>query len=101
MTLQTLDQTLKTAFLSPSYNYHYTLSLPQTIKNLGGSIWGPEYKSLSEELLEEAHKLGLKVVPWTVNDAVAMENLVLAGVDGIITDKPDLLRSVLEQQGYI
>lgn len=99
--LQMLDRTIKTAFLSPSYNYHFNLSLPQTIKNFGGTIWGPEYKSLSKESLEEAKKLGLKVVPWTVNDVVAMENLIQEGVDGIITDRPDLLRSTLERCGYI
>jgi glycerophosphoryl diester phosphodiesterase len=93
--LQLLQPDLQTAYLSPSYNYHYTLSLPQTIVHLGGAIWGPEYTSLSQEDLLEAKHLGLRVVPWTVNDPKEMKKLLKAGVDGIITDRPDLLKEVL------
>jgi glycerophosphoryl diester phosphodiesterase len=41
--------------------------------------------------------LGLKVIPWTVNDADTMRAQIAAGVDGIITDYPVLLRSVMTE----
>ncbi len=41
-------------------------------------------------------RLGLKIIPWTVNNEVYMKRLIEWGVDGIITDKPDLLKKLLE-----
>ena len=43
---------------------------------------------------------GMDVVPWTVNDRATMESLVDIGVDGLITDRPDLLREVLGERGF-
>jgi glycerophosphoryl diester phosphodiesterase len=45
--------------------------------------------------VEEAHRLGLKVIPWTVDDRRIMKKLIEWGVDGIITDIPDGLIQVL------
>jgi glycerophosphoryl diester phosphodiesterase len=36
---------------------------------------------------------------WTVNDEAAMDALLDLGVDGLITDRPELLRTVLERRG--
>ncbi len=52
------------------------------------------------ELVEAAHAAGMDVVPWTVDDRPTMESLVDIGVDGLITDRPDLLREVLAERGY-
>ena len=41
----------------------------------------------------------MKVVPWTVNDREDMAMLYDMGVDGIITDRPWILRKVLEEKG--
>ena len=46
-----------------------------------------------------AHELGLKVVPWTVNEHAEMAAVIGLGVDGLITDYPDRLRAVLEARG--
>ena len=54
-------------------------------------IWSPRSRDLTPELLAEAQGLGLEVIPWTVNDIVEMEKLIDMGVDGIISDRPDLL----------
>ena len=75
-------------------------SLPRTIVAAGGRIWSPYFRDLSPAALEEAQRLGLRVLVWTVNEADDMANLVAAGVDGIITDYPDRLRRVLEGKGY-
>ncbi len=39
------------------------------------------------------------MIPWTVNEPADMQRLVALGVDGMISDRPDLLRSVLLEQG--
>jgi glycerophosphoryl diester phosphodiesterase len=45
--------------------------------------------------MAEAKAAGLRVIPWTVNQAQDMERLIDLGVDGLISDYPDRLRSVL------
>ena len=52
-----------------------------------------------DALVERAHAVGVRVVVWTVNDPPTMARLLDAGVDGIITDRPDLLREVLISRG--
>ena len=63
------------------------------------SILSPDYALLSQQDLDEAHARGLKVIPWTVNDATHAEALIRMGVDGLITDDPYLITSVLTRQG--
>ncbi|MEV0586243.1 glycerophosphodiester phosphodiesterase [Nonomuraea sp. NPDC050310] len=46
-------------------------------------------------LIEGAHRLGLQVHYWTINDEPTMRRLVELGADGIMTDRPDLLKKVL------
>lgn len=52
-------------------------------------IYSPDYKLLTEAVVSELHDKGLLVIPWTVNDAETMRQLVRMGVDGIITDYPN------------
>jgi glycerophosphoryl diester phosphodiesterase len=49
-------------------------------------IFSPSYKLVSEEMVEECHKLGMRIVPWTVNDRGDFERLKGWSVDGVITD---------------
>lgn len=53
----------------------------------------------AERVVAQAHGLGLRVNVWTVNDRATMHTLLDAGVDGIITDHPDVLREVLIARG--
>ncbi len=46
--------------------------------------------------VRSAHRIGKEVYVWTVNDAPTMSAMLSRGVDGLITDKPALARSVLE-----
>jgi glycerophosphoryl diester phosphodiesterase len=54
---------------------------------------------LSAESVKSAQKLGLKVIPWTVNEAADAERLIDWGVDGIISDYPDKIRVVMQRRG--
>lgn len=54
------------------------------------SIYSPDFHGLTEELVSEAHSLGMKVVPWTINEESDMTDMLELGVDGLITDYPDL-----------
>lgn len=49
--------------------------------------------------LGAAHRLGLKVLAWTIDDEAEMERLLDLGVDGILTDRPSVLKGVLERRG--
>ncbi|OIN78371.1 glycerophosphodiester phosphodiesterase [Mycobacterium malmoense] len=67
---------------------------------VGANIVSPNYALVTgKPYVEHAHSLGLKVIPWTVNDADAMREQIAYGVDGIITDYPTLLRGVLAELG--
>lgn len=61
----------------------------------GADIWSPDYRVLTAALVEEAQEAGLQVIPWTVNEAPLMEALIEMGVDGLISDRPDLLMDVV------
>ena len=73
-------------------------SIPKMVKAAGGAIWSPYFPELSADLVKEAHALGLKVMPWTVNKPEDMARAIDWGVDGLITDRPDFLRSVMAEK---
>ncbi len=75
--------------LSPGYSVPYG----QTPKDEGFALVA------DNNFVERAHALGLKVIPWTINDADTIRAQIAAGADGIITDYPTLLRSVMAQLG--
>jgi len=70
-------------------------SVPRAVRAEGGGHWAPAHPSLTRADIAEAHALGLRVLPWTVNDPSDMRRLVEDGADGLITDRPDLARRVL------
>src|SRR5438067_11332996 len=74
-------------------------SLPATVKAAGCGTWSMFWRNLSPKELAEAHALGLKVLPWTVNDPADMRRLIELGVDGIVTDYPNRLRRVMAEKG--
>ncbi len=88
--------TVWTAGFDPAAHGH---SIPRTIKDAGGAIWSPHFGDVTPALIAESHALGLKVVVWTVNKEADMARLIELGVDGIISDHPDLLRQVASEKG--
>jgi glycerophosphoryl diester phosphodiesterase len=73
-------------------------SIPKMVKAAGGAIWSPNFRELSAELVMQAHELGLQVIPWIVNNTDDMARLITWGVDGLITDRPDVLREVMAEK---
>lgn len=81
-------------------------------EQLGAEVLSPGYAEPSDaeagdddynptatrEYINKAHEAGIRVVPWTVNDEATMREQLDAGVDGIITDYPTLLASILQER---
>ena len=77
----------------------HAASVPRMVKALGAPVWSPFHGDLTPASLAEAQALGLKVVPWTVNDPALMDRLIGWGVDGLISDYPDRLRAAVARRG--
>ncbi len=75
----------------------FTGSTPRLVVATGCSVWSPNYRNLTAPSLAEAKALGLKVIPWTVNERADMERVLRMGVAGIITDYPNRLRGVMAE----
>jgi glycerophosphoryl diester phosphodiesterase len=73
-------------------------SVPKAIYAAGGRIWAPNQEFLTPELLAEARALGITVIPWTVNDPPTIVKLLDMGVDGMISDRPDLVQIELKKR---
>lgn len=58
-------------------------------------------KLLTRNLMQEAYKNNLLVHVWTVNDEVTINNLIDIGVNGIITDQPELLMKTMKERNLI
>ncbi len=65
-------------------------SVPAAVAAEGGPVWAPGFETLTEAAVREAHASGLSVLPWTVNQPSDMRRLIEWGVDGLISDRPDL-----------
>lgn len=73
-------------------------SVPKMVKAAGGKIWALFFGDLTEFKVKEAHELGIQVVVWTVNDPAQIKKMLDIGVNGIITDRPDLVRKVMAER---
>jgi glycerophosphoryl diester phosphodiesterase len=80
---------IKTAMLVENLNGK---SFEKELDDLGfvPTIYSPHFSVVTQSLVEKCHQKGLKIIPWTVNDKKKIEDLKAIGVDGIITDYPDL-----------
>jgi glycerophosphoryl diester phosphodiesterase len=54
------------------------------------TIYSPEYKYVTKETVEYCHAQHMKIIPWTVNTKKEINALIALGVDGLITDYPNL-----------
>ncbi len=60
----------------------------------GASVWSSNFRAVNEGSVAAAREAGLLVLPWTINDPADMRRIVDLGVDGLITDRPDLARGL-------
>ncbi|MES2959064.1 MAG: glycerophosphodiester phosphodiesterase [Pseudomonadota bacterium] len=74
-------------------------SVPKMIKAAGGRFWSSFFGELDAAQVREAHALGIQVLAWTVNEPQQMARMIELGVDGIVTDRPDLLREEMKRRG--
>ncbi|MDP9795291.1 glycerophosphoryl diester phosphodiesterase [Catenuloplanes nepalensis] len=66
-----------------------------------GTVGDPGYRPyVTRDLVAHAHRNGIKVIPWTVDDVPTMAKLLDDGIDGLITDYPDRLRTLLASRGH-
>lgn len=67
-------------------------TLNEQLNELGfvPTVYSPHYTLINPALVKACHDKGMKVIPWTVNTKQEIERLKSVGVDGIITDYPDL-----------
>jgi glycerophosphoryl diester phosphodiesterase len=73
-------------------------SVPKAVHAAGGRIWAPNQTFLTPALRAEAQALGLSVIPWTVNDPAMINKLLDMKVDGIISDRPDLVQAEMRKR---
>ncbi len=75
--------------ISPAHGYPF-----------GSGVTNPAYRRFCDaSIVDSAHAAGLAVVPYTVDDPATMHALIADGVDGLITNYPDRLRTVLAERG--
>ena len=75
---------IATAYLTDAA--HSTL---QSVREARAKTWSPDYRALTKDVLDEAHRAGVRVVVWTVNEPRDIAQLIGWGIDGIISDYPD------------
>ncbi|MFH9404781.1 glycerophosphodiester phosphodiesterase [Streptomyces sp. NPDC017638] len=77
--------------------------LPAAVRRSAVAAQVPEARSgvpvVDHRFVRAAHARGLQVHVWTVNEAERMHRLLDLGVDGIMTDRIDILREVMEKRG--
>lgn len=80
---------IKTAMLIEDFDER---GIKDQLKSLGftPTIYSPEHKMVTPDLVRKCHEQNIKIIPWTVNDKARIEELRSMGVDGIISDYPDL-----------
>jgi glycerophosphoryl diester phosphodiesterase len=74
-------------------------SVPKLVARAGCATWSPFWRNLDGAVVKAAQSLGLKVVPWTVNQPADMAAVIALGVDGLITDYPDRAHKTLAAAG--
>lgn len=73
--------------------------IPAFIRNNIGIKVGDAYEPnlMHKQIINDAHRKNMAVFYWTINDPDEMRELIKLGADGIITDRPDLLKQIIDE----
>ena len=74
-------------------------SVPRLVQAAGGRTWAAHFADLDPAKIKQAQGLGLQVLAWTVNEPAQISTLLDWGVDGIISDRPDRVRTEMARRG--
>lgn len=86
-------------FIATAAAEGFTAISPLHGSPMAAGVGDPAYKPfVTDAMIAEAHDAGLAVIPYVVDDDATMRHLLRLGVDGLITNRPDLLRDVLVQE---
>ena len=91
--LQELEPKLKLALLTGSEFIEIEKYL--SVNDLNSYSYHPEKNFISRETVKTLHEKGIKVFVWTVNKEEDLEYLISIGIDGIITNYPDIMKELL------
>jgi glycerophosphoryl diester phosphodiesterase len=84
---------IETVYLS-----EITDAVPEKARAAGAKIWSPDFHAITPHVMREVRRLGLRVVVWTPNEPADIEQMIDAGVDGIINDYPERVIEVLRKR---
>jgi len=85
-----LDSNIKTGIIISSR----PVKPAQLVLNANSDVLFPRYVYVDKEMVREVHKNDLAVYPWTIDDPDEMRSLIEMDVDGIVTNRPDVLKSL-------
>ena len=94
-----IEPGIKTGRLYPIFGNSVATRLGDPVRNAyknGYDYLLPFRSYFTEEIVRRAHEYGIKVMPWTVNKIELISKFKQWGVDGIITDYPDVMRNKIE-----
>ena len=93
--LHKIDPTVKTVLLVDD-----SASVEQQLLKLGfkPTIYSPDFHLMNREIVASLHQQSIHVIPWTVNDEQDMIKLYEMGVDGIISDYPDVAIKLFKKE---
>lgn len=90
-TFMSLHTSLKFAFLTEERGA--PIKVMKDLKKLP-HIYSPYHKNVNSEVVAAIRQMKMKIIPWTVNTEKEMRSLIEVGVDGIITDYPNLIKQI-------
>jgi glycerophosphoryl diester phosphodiesterase len=84
--------------LQVSYLVNSKNGLQENIDRLGfvPHIYSPEYKAVTAELVQQVHQAGMALIPWTIDKQEDLQQIIGLGVDGVITNYPDLALKLIK-----
>lgn len=95
-TARAVDPRLRTGWLTlAGYDHHAAIA---TVVERGHQALLPRHEAATAELVEAAHRQGVEVLVWTVDEPERIKELAAVGVDAVITNRPDVAVAALRDE---